>query len=122
MTAPKKPQDHKEPESEKPKATDVEGGRSVTFPKLTLMEKGKKVPLSVFVSDDAINDFELLDDLRSLDVDSNAARLPAILRRLISDAQYAIVMDVLRDPKTKRVSIADGSTFIKDLFGAINPN
>ena len=106
---PAKPQDHL-PKAEAPKVEKVDGGRKVTISGVT-----------VTVSDEAINDFELLDDLRAVDVDKNASRLPALLRRLV-DADYPLVMEALRDKDSGRVTIPAAMAFIKDLFGALNPN
>lgn len=100
-----KPQDHKTP---KPSVAQVDGGRSVTLRGVT-----------VTVPDDALNDFEFLDDLRALDVDGNASRLPSILRRLVGD-DYRQVMDALRG-ENGRVTIESGADFIKELLEAISP-
>lgn len=107
--APAKPQDHL-PKTETPKVEKIEGGRKVTISGIT-----------VTVSDDALDDFELLDDLRAVDVDKNTSRLPALLRRIVGDG-YEAVMDALRVQGNGRVRIEAGTTFIKDLFGALNPN
>ncbi|MFZ4894635.1 hypothetical protein ACL9RL_09310 [Plantibacter sp. Mn2098] len=107
MTAPKKPQDH---QAKAPTVKTVEGGREVTINGLT-----------VTVADEALDDFELLDDLNSLEAEQKASRLPSILRRLVGD-DYAAVLEALRDKKTGRVSVGAGSTFIKELFGVLNPN
>lgn len=109
MAAPKKPQDHK-PKAEDVKVEKVEGGRKVTLHGVT-----------VTVTDDALDDFELLDDLRAVDVDKNASRLPALLRRLVGD-DFSAVMDSLRAQHSGRVPIEAGGQFIRDLFGALNPN
>jgi len=107
MTEPKKPQDHKKP---KPPVKEVDGGKQVTISGVT-----------VTVDNDALNDFELLDDLRAIDVEKNAARLPGILRKLVGDS-FGDVMNALRDEKTGRVTIESGTEFVKDLFEVLNPN
>lgn len=107
--APAKPQDHL-PKAETPKVEKVDGGRKVTISGIT-----------VTVSDDALDDFELLDDLRAVDVDQNASRLPALLRRVVGD-DYPTVMDALRKKGEGRVKILDATEFIRDLFGVLNPN
>jgi hypothetical protein len=107
MTAPKQPQDHKK---QKPPVKDVDGGKQVTLSGVT-----------VTVDSDSLNDFELLDDLRAIDVDKNASRLPGILRKLVGD-DFSAVMDALRDEKTGRVTIEAGTEFVKDLFEVLNPN
>jgi hypothetical protein len=106
---PAKPQDHL-PKAEKPKVEKVDGGRKITLSGVT-----------VTVSDAALDDFELLDDLRAVDVDKNTSRLPALLRRIVGD-EYPDVMDALRDKDSGRVTISVAMAFIKDLFGALNPN
>ena len=109
MSEIKKPQDHL-PKVEKPKVEKVEGGKKVTLSGVT-----------VLVPDEALDDFELLDDLRAVDVDKNASRLPALLRRLVGD-DYTLIMDALRNKETGRVPIQSGTEFIRDLMGALNPN
>lgn len=119
MTAPKKPQDR---QPKKPTVKDVGDGKRVTFPEHVLrVVDGKPEPLAVTVPLAALDDFELLDDLRAIDVDQNASRLPGILRKLIGD-DYRNVMDALRDKTSGRVTVEAGTTFIKDLFEAVNPN
>lgn len=104
------PQDHK-PKAEKPTVKKVEGGKEVTF-------KG----ITVTVDDEALDDFELLDDLRALDEDQNASRLPVVLRRLVGKDGYKTVMDGLRDEKTGRVSGEAGGEFVAEILGALAPN
>jgi hypothetical protein len=77
--------------------------------------------ITVQVADEALDDFELLDDLRSAQDDEDGTRLPSILRRLVGD-DYRRVLNELRDPKTRRVSVEAGGRFVWDLFRALNPN
>lgn len=126
MAAPKKPQDHR---SKKPSVKEIEGGKRITFPDLPARDRDGKVtsrdnspvPLSVIVLTEALDDFELLDDLRAIDVDRNASRLPALLRRLVGD-EFRNVMDALRNPETGRVKIEPAQEWIRDLMEALNPN
>ena len=128
MSTIKEPQDHL-PKVEKPKVKDIDGGKLVTFPDLVAKTRGgkpvlkdeKPVPLAVTVLTVALDDFELLDDLRAIDVDRNASRLPALLRRLVGD-EFGSVMDALRDAETGRVQIEPASVWIRDLMGALDPN
>lgn len=100
------PEDHK---PVKLPVKTIDGGREVTLRGVT-----------VTVYDEVLDDFELLDDLRAVDVDKNASRLPALLRRLLGD-DWSKAMDALRDKGTGRVSIADGTAFINELMGALSP-
>jgi hypothetical protein len=125
MTDLTQPQDHK---SKKPTVKAVEGGRRITFPGIVAKDRagnavqndGKPVPLSVLVADSSLDDFELLDDLRAVDVDRNGSRLPALLRRLVGD-DYAAVMDALRN-EHGRVQIQPASEWIRQLMEALDPN
>lgn len=120
-----KPTDHK---SKAPKVKEVDGGKRVTFPDLVekdangkaILVDEKPVPLSVTVEDEALDDFEFLDDMRALDVDGNSSKLPAVLRRVVGD-DYAKTMNALRNEKG-RVQIGPAVDFINSLLGAINPN
>lgn len=71
---------------------------------------------------EARDDFELLDDLNEMDQSRNPVRLPSILRRLLGDVQTRAVLDLLRDPKTGRVPIAEGREFVYELIDSLNPN
>ena len=117
----KQPQDHL-PKVEKPKVESVEvevgegdGARTVPAKRTTIQG------ITVTVTDEALDDFELLDDLHAIDVDKNASRFPSLLRRLIGD-DYKAVMDGLRDKATGRVKVMSGTKFIRELLGALNPN
>lgn len=122
----KKPQDR---QGKKPRVKEVEGGTEVTFPDIPLrgrdgkviLSDEKPVPLRVTVPTDALDDFELLDEMRAIDVEQKASMMPAVLRRLIGD-DFRQVMDALRAPETGRVSITDASQWIRDLMAAINPS
>lgn len=111
MTAPKKPQDHQE-KIVKPKVEAVEGGRKVTL-------KG----VTVVVPDAALDDFELVEELGRVQFGKkeDSGRMPSILRRLVGDDGYSTVMDGLR-ADNGRVPVQAGFDFIKELFGALNPN
>lgn len=104
--APKKPQDHQQP---KPRVRAVENGHEVTVDGLT-----------VTVLADALDDFELLDELNDLDR-GNPTRLPSLLRRIISADDYTKAMDHLRTAGGGRVRIEPAADLIKALFGAVNP-
>lgn len=69
---------------------------------------------------DALDDFELLDDLAALD-DGEGQRLPKVMRRLVGE-KWRDVMSALRDEETGRVSVDDAGTFIHDVLEAVAPN
>lgn len=104
----KRPEDHK-PKVEKPKAEKTEGGWKVSH-------KGA----TVTVPEDAFDDFELMDDLGQVEK-GNAVRLPSLLKRLVGDDGYLVVMDALRDKRGK-VPLEAGAEFVGEVLGAINPN
>ena len=70
---------------------------------------------------DALDDFELLDDLNALEQRGDVTRLPSVLRRLLGD-QWRDAMEALRDESTGRVTVEAGSEFVMALMGALNPN
>lgn len=74
------------------------------------------------VSKDALDDFELLDDINALEQQNDASRMPSVLRRLIGDEGYGKAMDLLRDPESQRVSVSAGSKFVWDLLKELDPN
>ena len=112
--SPKMPADHLEPKSAKPRVSDIEGGKKVTWPD----------GFSVAILIEAINDLELLDEMSQMESlgDRGSVKLPSVLRRTLGDEQMPAVMDRLRDPQTKRVTIQAGVGFFQELFGALNPN
>lgn len=74
------------------------------------------------VPTEALDDFELLDDLNALDQHGDGTRLPAVMRRFLGDDQFAKAMKLLRDPSTGRVTVETGTVFFWDLMEALNPN
>lgn len=96
MAAPKTPQDRK-PKASAHLVASV-AGRDWTIDK------------------DALDDFELLDDLGEIEA-GNAARMPRVLRRLLGD-QYRAALDTLRDDDGK-VRVEVGATFVRELFEAL---
>jgi len=97
MAAPKAPQDRK------PKATDG----------FTAHVAGRDWK----IDREALDDFELLDDLGEVEA-GNPARLPSVLRRLLGE-QYKPALEAIRDPKTGRVGVEAGSNFVNALFEAL---
>ncbi|WP_248240557.1 hypothetical protein [Microbacterium kunmingense] len=119
-TAAKAPQDH-QPKTEKPKVekitiTITEDGDERTIPGRRVTLRG----IDVEVADEALDDFEVLDDIRAVQDANDASRLPSLLRRLVGE-QYRSVLDQLRGPNG-RVTTSDGAQFVLDLFQALNPN
>lgn len=96
MAAPKTPQDRK-PKAGAPLTATVAGKEWV-------------------VDRDALDDFEMLDDLGEIEA-GNAARLPRVLRRLLGD-QYKAALDTLRGDDGK-VRVEAGAQFARDLFEAL---
>lgn len=107
---PEIPATAKKPADRKPKAEDPPAERVVT-----LRDHEWKIP------QEALDDFELLDDMNALDQKKDATRFPALIRRILPD-QWDDVMDVLRDEKTGRVSVEAGSQFVFELIQELNPN
>lgn len=122
------PRGAKQPEDRKPKA---EPKPSVDRVEIDVEEDGKKRAVQasrvairgvvVTVPDEALDDFEVLDDIRAVQDQDDASRLPALLRRLVGTDDYRRVIDALRGPNG-RVSVEDGSTFVLELFKALNPS
>ena len=104
----------KQPEDRKPKKPSIEqidGARKVTVRGVT-----------VTVLDEALDDFELVEDLAKIQFDEKQrGLLPGVLRRLVGDDEFKTVMDSLRGPNG-RVRVQAGVDFIQDLFQALNPN
>src|SRR5690349_21824252 len=103
-TAPRIPAGAKQPQDHKPAEEKSDG-----FIHATLLGREWLVP------EEALDDFELLDDINSLEQKSDASRMPSILRRLLGD-QWGDAMEALRDKETKRVSVEAGSKFVWDLL------
>ncbi len=121
----KQPEDHK-PKVNKPKVEKVdveviEGEGDDQKKRLAPARRVTVQGLSVTVTDEAVDDFEFLDDLRALNDTNDPSRMPSMLRRMVGD-DYRRVMESLRDPKTGRVSIEAGSTFVLALIEALNPS
>lgn len=96
------PQDHKQ------KVSTKDGVSTVTI-------KG----VTVSVDKDALDDFELLDDLAKMQ-DGDGARIASVAHRLFGD-DFKKVMDGLRG-ENGRVSVETASEFISELLAAISPS
>lgn len=104
------PKGAKRPADRKPKApAEVDGNYVVTV-------HGE----SWTISKEALDDFELFEDIGEIDK-GNPARLPSALKRLLGSEQYPKAMDTLRDPETGRVGMKDGLEFFSEVFEAL-PN
>lgn len=111
----------------KPKAASVpKGARKPTDRKpkkpapLTCTVRG----LHLKVAPGALDDWELLEVVASLDAGGDQAamlQLPGVVRRLLGDEQYAQVKDAVRDASGRVRAEAMGD-FIGELFGALAPN
>lgn len=108
----KQPEDRK-PKTEvaKPTVKKVDGGKEVTY-------QG----ISVVVEDDALDDFELMGELRLMQDSEDPTYMPGILMRLLGREQTKTAMDALRDPETGRVSAKAGMEYVQAVFEALNPN
>ena len=103
------PKNAKKPEDHKPKASEKPEWIEVTVRGVDLR-----------IDPDALDDFELMDDLNELEQNENPTRLPSILRRLVGD-QYREVMDALRG-ENGRVTVEAGSEFLGEVMEAVSPN
>ena len=103
------PKNAKQPTDRKPKAED---GPEV----VTATVRG----VTIEISADVMDDFELLDDLARLD-DQDPSRMPALLRKLAGD-KYRELLETARDKDTGKVTIEAGGALIGEIFEAIDPN
>jgi len=103
------PKDAKKPEDRKPKA-ETGGDKKITV-------RGAEFTVPA----DALDDFELLDDLTMLQEEEDGTRLPFILRRLVGD-QRKRALDLVRDPDTGRVTNQAAAEFIGEFIQELDPN
>lgn len=73
------------------------------------------------VAADALDDFELLDDLAQLE-DGAGQKLPSVLRRLIGGEQFKKAMDLARDKDSGRVTNEAGAELVQEILEAVAPN
>ena len=106
---PAAPENAKKPSDHKKKAETAQQDRTVTI-------RG----VEVTVAADAMDDFELLDDLGELE-NGNGGRLPRILRRLAGDA-YRPLLEAVRDGETGRVPVEAGAELAREILEALDPN
>ena len=113
------PQDHK-PKAEKAEKADVVATtRTINDREVEGFEVTHR-GFTVFAQKEALDDFEVLDAIAKLD-NRKVHAFPDVLRRVVGE-DFRIVMNVLRDPVTGRVSIESGVTYVHEMLGAINPN
>ncbi|NJI60944.1 hypothetical protein HCX50_16060 [Microbacterium oxydans] len=124
MATPKKPQDH-QPKKQKPIVVDIElADPTPEEPERTRTVPGKQVTvdgIDVRVPDEALDDFEILDDIRGVQDSNDVSRMPSLLRRLVGD-DYRSILDALRDKNTGRVPAGRASEFVFAVFEALNPS
>jgi len=106
--AARKPADHQEKQTE-PKVTKVAGGHRVEY-----------LGASAVVRDEALDDYEMLDELVRMQ-NGDGTIVPSLLKRLLGD-DYQAVLDGLRDPESKRVKLTEVTAFLMAVLGTINPN
>ncbi|WP_119697044.1 hypothetical protein [Microbacterium halotolerans] len=116
--AAKKPQDRKPKAPEKVEITLGEGDDKRVVPGHRVTVEG----ITLEVPDEAMDDFEILDDFRTARAEEDPTAFPSILRRLVGETEYRRVIAELRDPATGRVTISRGIDFVNGIFGALNPN
>lgn len=119
MTSPKKPSDHK-PKAEKAKKEKPTVVRDETG--FQIEHRGIKVRIEAV----ALDDFEMLRDLGRMQDPAareaqKMANIPSVFTRLFGDVQAQAILDKLRDPVTKRVTVKTASSFLFEVFGALNP-
>lgn len=115
----RQPQDRK-PKQAEPKSVETKfmrDGRELDGFAVTLHDITVHVPL------EAINDFELMDDLNRLQSGDvrNVTSVASVLRGFIGE-DFKPAMDAIRDPETGRVTIEAGTRFLFDVIRGINPN
>lgn len=114
MAAPKKPQDH-QPKIAKPKVTRSDTGFEVVHGGLTIL-----------IDTAALNDFELLRDLgkmqdAALSDSKRLSMVTSVFDRFFGEEQGARIINALRDKETGRVTVQAASTYLFEVFGALNP-
>lgn len=102
----KAPADRKPPA---PKVRKTDDGRYVTVDGLEL-----------YIANEAVDDFELLDLMAQAERNQDPSVLPELLRRFVGEDGYRKTMDHLR--KNGRVRIEDAVGFVNRLMAALNPN
>lgn len=107
---PEIPADAKKPQDKKPKTVEVD------VHTVTVNDQEWTVEAA------ALDDFELLDELRELEAEENGTVLPSILKRLLGKEQYRRAMQAARDPESGRVTVEAGANFVQEIMGALNPN
>lgn len=99
----KKPADHK--------------AKAETGPDRTIKVRG----VEFTVASDALDDFELLDDLSAMQEEEDGTRLPLILTRVVGKDQKKKAYDAIRG-ENGRVRVEDAAEFIGELLGELDPN
>ena len=76
--------------------------------------------VEVRIIEDAFDDFEFLDELSY--VEQNPGYSGRLLRRLVGAETSRELLEKVRDPETKRVSIEAGSGLLEEILEAATPN
>lgn len=105
----KAPQDHKKKTTAKP-AAEQPTGVAAEPDHVDVVVDGRTWSILA----DALDDWELLDDLGEADA-GNASRLPRILRKMLGAGQYQTALTLLRDDNG-RITLTAGTDFVNALF------
>ncbi len=76
--------------------------------------------ISVTVKDEALDDFELIEDFASIQ-SGKTHLIPSAMRRLFGD-DFQRILDELRDEESGRVKASDANRFFIEVFQELNPN
>lgn len=110
------PQDHA------PKQDTVKPSVERTAEGFTVKHRGLTLSIPV----DALNDFEMLRDLGTMQDPATPdaqkmAQVPQVFTRFFGSEQSGVVLNALRDPETKRVRVEVASGFLFEVIKALNP-
>lgn len=103
------------PQDRKPSAAEVQKAEALGTT-VTVEFEGAEWEVTA----NALNDFELLEDIDAID-SGNPARLPKVLRRMLGEDQYRKALDALRDDAGV-VRVEKGVEFFYAIAAAVNPN
>ena len=74
------------------------------------------------VEKEALDDFELLEDLNRAETDQDPMVFPSIFNRLVGEGGWDRAKEACRDEKSGRVRLSGVSTLLGELLGALDPN
>lgn len=74
------------------------------------------------IKEEVLNDWEIMEMIGIIEHENNPAPMPIVLRALLGEEQYSQAKELIRDKKTGKITVEEGSKFLGEIFETFAPN